>query len=69
MTLKDQANFEQAAAALKDMVPMLIGILPDLAKLYMQYYKALLKAGFSAEQAIQLIAAHGTSLGIKGQQG
>jgi hypothetical protein len=62
---KKQAETEQNIAAFKDGVLQLLDVIPHLAKLYMEYFKALKKEGFTDEQAISLIGQHGTSLGMK----
>ncbi|MCR4436182.1 MAG: hypothetical protein QHH06_10415 [Clostridiales bacterium] len=64
---KKQAEFEQNLETFKDGVKQMLDVIPHLAKLYMEYFKALKKEGFTDEQAIYLIGQHGTSLGIKGQ--
>ena len=63
--LKKQAKHEQNMATLKDAVNEMFDVIPHIAKLYMDYYKALKAQGFTNEQAITLIANHGASLGIE----
>lgn len=63
--LKRQAKHEQNIATVKDAVKEMFDVIPHIAKLYREYYKALKAQGFTNEQAITLIAHHGTSLGIE----
>lgn len=62
-----QAQFEQDLAAMRDAVPMMLETLPYIAKLHKEYYKELIKQGFTPEQALYLVGAHGTSFGIHGR--
>lgn len=51
-TAKKLSQNEQDVAEFAQNIPMLIGFMPYLAKAYMAYYIALIKAGFSSEQAV-----------------
>jgi hypothetical protein len=63
---KQQAQFEQDLAAMRDAVPMMLDMLPHIVKLHMEYYKALIKQGFTPEQALYLVGVHGSNFGIHG---
>ncbi len=65
---KKQADFEQSVAAMRDAIPQLIEVMPYLAKTHMEYFKALKKEGFTDQQALYLVGAHGVNLGMPPQK-
>lgn len=67
-TAKKLAKNEQAIAELAENLPLLMEFVPYIVNAHMAYYKELVKQGFSSDQAIYLVAQHGTSFGLRGSQ-
>jgi hypothetical protein len=53
----DKPLMEEAAKALVEVIPIIAGM-------HKSYYDALVKEGFSREEAIILVGQHGTSCGV-----
>lgn len=62
--LKRQAKSEQKAAELSSVLDEVADCIPQVSRMYFMYYEALLKSGFSSEQALYLIGQHGATLGV-----
>ena len=63
--LRNLSKNEQEIAALRDSVETMAESIPYIAKLYREYYNALLKEGFTEKDAVYLIGVHGITLGLK----
>jgi hypothetical protein len=62
--IKRQSENEQVLAGIRDAIPEMTQSFPYLSKLFFEYFTSLRAAGFSEQQAIYLVGAHGTSFGI-----
>ncbi len=59
----DKFQMEMAAKELKNMMPEYEMIINVIAEQMMIYFNALIKAGFTEEQAFELVKEHGANIG------
>lgn len=59
MDIKKLHELEQAMSEATDHLPLITGLL-------FEYQRNLVEAGFTDEQALYLVAIHGTTFGVKG---
>ncbi len=63
MDILDKFQMEMAAKELKNMMPEYEMITNVIAEQMNIYFNALIKAGFTEEQAFELVKEHGISVG------
>ena len=63
MDILDKFQMEMAAKELKNMLPEYEMITNVIAEQMSIYFNALIKAGFTEEQAFELVKEHGISVG------
>jgi hypothetical protein len=62
------AKAEQSETEMKYSLPEALAAVPYMARMNREYYKELIKQGFTAAQALKLVEAHGMTMQIKGGQ-
>lgn len=63
MSIFDKLQMEVTAKELKNMLPEYEMITEVVAVQMQVYFKALMKAGFTEEQAFELVKEHGANVG------
>lgn len=56
---------EMALKEMKSNIPLMIDLGVQVSKLLREYYNALIKEGFTEQQALQIVINHGVSYGFK----
>ena len=68
-SMKKLAQNDQQVSELAEKVSLVLDFIPEIARIHMTYYKELVAQGFTAEQALYLVAKHGVNCGAAPQTG
>ncbi|QCS52368.1 hypothetical protein [Priestia flexa] len=60
----EEVEYQLAKKQIERVLPAMLGTYPGVAKLMMQYYKNLVKEGFSDKQALYIVTHQGVYAGM-----